>query len=223
LTLSKGDSALRPHTGVMTNEAFGSWSERYWSGRSLTALIDHIIEEYQHPLHRDMNAIERLLQILQEREAAHRHLVGPLAELCERLEAVMRAHATDEEIVFFPHVVGLTEGHVATALNMGAILPKLTHDHVRLLDTLQQIRHSTDDFQPPADASVLLSALFALLQDVDRQLRQQLDLEQRILFPRAAALEKGRAIGGPTMTNRSVIVSPRSAFAPWVPALRTLD
>ena len=175
--------------GPLQIDASGSFSERLWSIKPLPALINHIVHEYHHPLRRDLDAIDRLLAILLSRDAAHADLLGRLAGSCGQLQAELLTHTDDEEIVCFPHIIGLTEGEISTALNLRTILPKLTRDHVNVVVALHHIRVLTGDFQPPATACVYLSALFALLEDMERNLLQHVHLEESILFPRAAALE----------------------------------
>jgi regulator of cell morphogenesis and NO signaling len=173
----------------MTIASSGSWSERFWSIQPLPALIDHIIDEYHHPLLRDVDAVERLLNILLTRDVAHADLLRPMADIWAALQTELLSHTADEEIVCFPHIVGLTQGEISTALDMSTMLPKLTRDHADLVVAMHKIRELTEQFQPPATACVLLSALFVLLEDVERQLLQRVHLEQSILYPRAAALE----------------------------------
>ena len=173
----------------MTIDSSGSWSERFWSIKPLPALIDHIIDEYHHPLLRDLDAVERLLNILISRDVAHADLLGQLADIWAPLQTELLTHTADEEVVCFPHIIGLAEGEISTALNMSTIVQKLAHDHANLVVALHKMRELTEDFQPPATACVLLSALFALLEDVEDQLLRRVNLEQKVLFPRAAALE----------------------------------
>lgn len=167
-----------------------AWPASIWATEPLPALIDHIVTSYHEPLRRDLGAIEQLMtKVLGRHGRTHPEMLPQLADVCQHLSHDLLSHTSDEELVCFPHIAGLSEGRISGQLNMRTMLPQLTREHLKAGDALRQLRQLTNDYHAPDGACVSFRALFVLLEDLERQLHQHVHLENNILFPRAAALE----------------------------------
>jgi regulator of cell morphogenesis and NO signaling len=56
-------------------------------------------------------------------------------------------------------------------------------------ERLAEMRRITSDYRLPAEACPSFTALYAGLQDLERDLHQHIHLENNVLFPAAAELE----------------------------------
>jgi regulator of cell morphogenesis and NO signaling len=66
----------------------------------------------------------------------------------------------------------------------------IKHNHDLMTEYLQRIREITGNYEPPAGACIAHKVVYALLDELDRDLSQHLYLENDILLPKAIAMEK---------------------------------
>ena len=64
-------------------------------------------------------------------------------------------------------------------------------EHDTAGEILAQIRKVTNNYTLPEDACMSFRAYFLGLEDLERDLHQHIHLENNVLFPRAAELERG--------------------------------
>jgi regulator of cell morphogenesis and NO signaling len=65
---------------------------------------------------------------------------------------------------------------------------KQEHDHI--MESLVRMRQLSANYTPPESACVSHRLNFSLLRELDNDLAQHFYLENKILFPRAIAMEK---------------------------------
>ena len=167
--------------------------DREWISRTLTELIAHIGERYRRETEHRLDAVGMALA---EASAPDGPLDGALTRLREAFVALdeqVGAHTKVEFDLLFPTIIALEHPHVLAVRQPAALVERLatqvTQDHARiraLLDTIDStigpsLAHSLT--QSPA-----LVMLIAHLMTLTLQLRQQLELEDRYLWPRAKEL-----------------------------------
>ena len=161
-----------------------------WQTRPLGALVEHIVLAYHEPLRRDLGIIDQLLAKVQSRHgASHPEMLGAVRLTFDRLQSAMLTHVDGEEEAWFPHIRRLLDGVRLDGLDARRMLPQLTRDHLRATALVQELRRLTSDYTPPAGACPTFRALFSALAGLERELGRHMALEDRVLFPRAAALE----------------------------------
>ena len=167
-----------------------SSSGESWERRPLPELVDHILVTYHEPLRRDLQVLDQLVTKVAGRHGdRHPEMLPALAATFGRLQDELLAHMRDEEVVCFPHIRGLAEGRRSSKFDVRRMLPQLVREHLKAAEGLRFIRGLTNDFIPPAGACVSFRALFAALEDLERNLHRHVHLENNVLFPRAAAVE----------------------------------
>jgi len=192
-------SALAEELEAATADRAGEPSEpdRPWAEAPLGELIDHIVDHYHGKLREEL---PRLLQMAEKVVSVH----GPkhprteeaLATL-RRLAADLEMHTAKEEQVLFPLVGRLVEteaeGRLPEELRGGTIaMPILVMEteHDAAADALRRLRSLTDGFTPPEDACNTFRGLYHGLAELEADTHRHIHLENNILFPRAADLEK---------------------------------
>ena len=101
-----------------------------------------------------------------------------------------------EERVLFPFAEQMEEAAAnhrpAIAAPFGSFqnpIRMMEHEHDSAGRALTEIRRLTGNFTLPGHACDTYRALYAGLQEMERDLHQHIHLENNILFPRALALE----------------------------------
>jgi regulator of cell morphogenesis and NO signaling len=101
-----------------------------------------------------------------------------------------------EEEVLFPHIKRLgfaaANGSPAPFPPFGTVknpIRMMMMEHDADGDRLAQMRRLTHDYELPEGACPSFTALYAGLQDLERDLHRHIHLENNVLFPAAASME----------------------------------
>jgi iron-sulfur cluster repair protein YtfE (RIC family) len=180
----------------MTREE--SWSQSpcapEWASRSLTQLIAHLTDRYRSSTAQRFDEIEAML--LEEprwSEGTSRAAFDRLVGVVRQLDEMVHAHMLLEDHVLHPLVVAAEYPEVVSVCRSRADIERLV---TRIRSEHTQILHMADDLQRSAlrMTSVLLSEpvkgtrLIRHVAALAMWLREQLNLEDRCLWPRALEL-----------------------------------
>ena len=167
--------------------------DREWISRTLTELIAHIGERYRREIERRIDAVGLALEEASAPAGPLECALTRLREAFAALDEHVGAHTKVEFDLLFPTIIALEHPQVLAVRQPAALVERLatqvTQDHARiraLLDTIDStigpsLAHSLT--QSPA-----LVMLIAHLMTLTVQLRRQLELEDRCLWPRANEL-----------------------------------
>jgi len=159
-------------------------------------LVDYIIDKHHTFTN---NEIARLAPLMEKVALRHGELHPELLELQTIFTALADSlipHMMKEEHVLFPHIKRLS--HAADNNLPAPFAPFITvqnpinmmmMEHDTDGDRLAEMRRLTRDYQLPEGACPSFTALFAGLQDLERDLHRHIHLENNVLFPAAAGLE----------------------------------
>jgi regulator of cell morphogenesis and NO signaling len=185
-------------------EAPAEVESRNWAAAPLSELIEHILDQHHASLRAELPLIGERLAIVQrvhgERDGAH---LRPLAEVFAALWDELNAHMRKEEMILFPFVERCERAAAAGAAmpsasfgSMQSSIHVMRHEHHSAGRALSEIRRLTAGYTPPTHACNTYRALYAGLEELERDLHLHIHLENNILFPRALALEQ-KAAGVP--------------------------
>lgn len=181
-----------------TNDDFVDWNKR-----SLTELMNHIVQKHHTFCRAEVARIRALLdKVTQVHGSLHSEL-RRIQALFTELSGELLVHLFKEEQVLFPQIVN-TEGAAArrmpadqaTLSPVQSPIPMLVMDHDSAGEALHEIRRLSDNYQVPADACGSYRALYGALQSFEAGLHQHVHLENNILFPRAVTMEQAAVSGG---------------------------
>jgi regulator of cell morphogenesis and NO signaling len=167
--------------------------DRDWTTAPLGLLIDHIVGTHHAYLKSGLPRLQGWLdKVLAAHGATHGETLMPLARVFAGLRAEMEAHMGKEEMVLFPMIKGMESGG-QSASHCGSInnpIRVMEHEHDSAGRALEAIRRITGNYTPPQDGCNTYRALFHGLLELEADLHQHIHLENNILFPRAAELER---------------------------------
>ena len=158
-----------------------------WNLAPLPDLIAHIVTTHHEYLRRELPAIEHRLEKVHR---VYNQRYGPtligLPEIFAALRDELDLHLRKEEMILFPAIIGketypMPPGAIACPIRV------MEAEHESALIALARIREITANFAIPAHACATYRALMAGLEDLDRDLRLHIHLENDILHPRAQA------------------------------------
>lgn len=109
----------------------------------------------------------------------------------------LTTHMKKEELILFPAIKKMVKakqsGNKIEKPHFGTIqnpIQKMMQEHETEGDRFRKINVLTNNYTPPADACNTYRVTFSLLQEFENDLHQHIHLENNILFPKAAELEK---------------------------------
>jgi regulator of cell morphogenesis and NO signaling len=118
-------------------------------------------------------------------------------DLVEAVSEELTSHMMKEERILFPYIKVLAkaskEGRTPEASHFGSVnnpIQMMEAEHESAGSILQQIRELTNDYVLPDGACTSYSLLFKILEEFESDLHIHVHLENNILFPGAAQLEK---------------------------------
>lgn len=170
---------------------------------SASQLIDHIIATH-HVF--TANEIERLTPLMEKVCKRHGEQHPELFELRAVFTALadsMTPHMRKEEMVLFPYIQALESsvggnGH-ASPPHFGTVenpIRMMMVDHEADGTRLKKMRELSGDYTLPDGACPSFTALYAGLEDLEKDLHWHIHLENNVLFPAAVELERIVLVAG---------------------------
>lgn len=167
--------------------------ERDWRNAPLAELIDHIVGKHHGYLKIELPEIDRKInKVLEAHRERHGATISALREVFGGLNAELSQHMMKEERILFP-IIQRMEQTSRLAMPAGAIhqpIRVMEHEHASAGQALAEMRRLTAGFTPPDDACNTFRVLYRQLEELESDLHVHIHLENNILFPRAAELER---------------------------------
>ncbi|PKH51372.1 iron-sulfur cluster repair di-iron protein [Tenacibaculum sp. Bg11-29] len=118
-------------------------------------------------------------------------------ELFHTVANELISHMQKEEQILFPFIKKLVEAKKTEKKNIiapfGTVrnpIQMMEHEHESAGDIFKNIAELTNNYTPPKEACNTFKALYAKLDEFEKDLHQHIHLENNILHPKAIALEK---------------------------------
>lgn len=107
-------------------------------------------------------------------------------------------HLQQEEEILFPYICQIAHAYNSKESYASLLVRTLrkpveevmNHEHETISLMLRDFRTITNDYTPPEKACVSHIVAFSMLKELDHDLEQHIFLENKILFPKAIAMEK---------------------------------
>lgn len=162
-------------------------SAQDWNTAPLADLIGHIVSTHHEYLRRELPSIQvRLDKVYRVYNQRYGPTLIGLPEVYCALRDELELHLRKEEMILFPAIIGketypMPPGAIACPIRV------MESEHESALNALARIREITGNFAIPDYACTTYRALMAGLEELDRDLREHIHLENDILHPRAQA------------------------------------
>lgn len=182
---------------IAADEPHGA-EEKDWSDAPLADLVDHILFRYHRSLDEELPRLGALAErVVRAHGERFPDMIPPLARRLGELSEELASHMLKEERVLFPYVVALeraqAEGRTPGRPPFGTVVHPIAameaeHDDAgRLLTEMHRLTHG---YELPEGACNTFRALFHGLAELEREMHLHIHLENNVLFPRAAELER---------------------------------
>jgi len=168
-----------------------------WSRAAAADLIQYIVERHHGFIRKEVPRLEALFEkVIEHHGDTHKELLD-IRELFGAMSQELFAHMMKEEQILFPYLEKLEaasfgHGVLPTACFGSVEMPiaRMLAEHDDAGTLLARIRSLAADFHPPESACPSYRRLYAGLEDFEQDLHRHIHLENNILFPRAAVLER---------------------------------
>jgi regulator of cell morphogenesis and NO signaling len=166
----------------------------------LPFLVDYLLHNHHEYLKKMMPITEQRVEKLQKVHGARHPELFELGTLFRELHEDLHQHMWKEENVLFPYIKRLAEGGTSRApfASISTPIQAMRTEHEREGERLGKLRKLTNDFTPPQDGCATYRVTFQELQAMEQDLFQHIHIENNILFPAAAQLEKEKNSEGIT-------------------------
>ena len=160
--------------------------------------MQHIVDKHHAWLYRQLPVIEQLMDRVADVHGGKRpETVFPLRRIFVRLREELEGHMRKEESVLFPAIVRLeaqtADGGTLPRESFGSLrhpVSMMEDEHDTVAQYLDEMRDLTYGYAPPEDACLSFRTLYHELEALEADIHTHVHLENNILFPRAAQLER---------------------------------
>ena len=166
--------------------------------RSASELIDHIIAKHHIFTAAEIERLSPLMEKVCTRHGEQHPELFKLQSMFRALADSLIPHMRKEEMVLFPYIQMLESPidrnahartpHFSTVENP---IRMMMADHEEDGERLRVMREISSDYKLPEGACPSFTALYAGLEDLEKDLHRHIHLENNVLFPAAVDLEQG--------------------------------
>jgi regulator of cell morphogenesis and NO signaling len=159
--------------------------------------MGYIVRKHHAYCRHAIATIEPLLSEVARQDREKYPEVRRITLLFAKFSAELLRHLVKEEDTLFPYIARMEE-----AASRKEVLPRPTYgtvanpvrmmmmEHEASNEDFKKIRQACNNYACPADATPNLSVLYATLKELEQDLQVHSELEDKVLFPRAVALER---------------------------------
>ena len=161
-------------------------------------LVDYIVTKHHSFTTEELERLTPLMEKVRVRHGEQHPELMQLQILFTELTASLIPHMRKEETILFPFIKTLEVSRNAAdspvpAMPFGTVanpIRMMMSDHDTDGERLRAMRSVSNDYKLPDDACPSFTALYAGLQDLERDLHRHIHLENNVLFPAAIQLEQ---------------------------------
>jgi regulator of cell morphogenesis and NO signaling len=167
----------------------------------LAVLIRRIVDGYHAGLREELPRLGAMIQKVLGAHGARHPELAPLAATFRSLREELEMHMVKEERILFPYVEKLEAldagGEPLAASPFGSIaapIGMMEHEHENAGRALARMRELTGGYTAPEDACNTFRGLYHGLAHLETELHAHIHLENNVVFPRAAQLERNLSV-----------------------------
>lgn len=164
---------------------------------SPTRLAQHIVTQHHGYIRSYLPDILKFTQRVADVHGDRFAYLGEIAQTARRLGDELTSHMMKEERILFPFIQAMDEaqqsgGQMPLAMFGSVCNPirMMEHEHDEAGALLKRLRELSSDYDPPREACTTWSVSWQMLKAFEEDLHLHIHLENNILFPKAAELER---------------------------------
>jgi regulator of cell morphogenesis and NO signaling len=168
-----------------------------WNNKPLIDLMNHIVEVHHAFCRQEVARLSSLFKEAIARHGKDHSELKKMETLFGKMARDLQMHLVKEEQTLFPYIARVEEtvkqnapvswpafGTVENPIRMMVL------EHDQTGQELSQIRRLSNNYTPPSGAPEPLATLYDGLQAFDLDMTEHTHAEDRLLFPRAIAMEE---------------------------------
>jgi regulator of cell morphogenesis and NO signaling len=169
-----------------------------WQRENLSKLIGHIVGKHHKYTGDEIGRLGPLFEKVCTKHSSVHPELQRMRTAFQGLAQELTLHMMKEEQVLFPFIARMEQSRLRretiTPAPFGSVqnpIAMMEHEHDSAANALRLMRDESRGYTAPQGACASFQALYSALQQFEVDLHQHIHLENNILFPRAAALERG--------------------------------
>ncbi len=166
------------------------------AGLSTSRLIQHIVRVHHQCVRQELPRLAEMAHKLAEKRGDRAPELRTVEALVQELRAGLFAHIEKEEQVLFPFIAQMDQDAMVVYSpeqtcfrSVAQPISIMMREHESADRTVTELHRLTHGFEPPAWACATHVALYTGLRAFEADLEQHVQLENNVLFPRAAEME----------------------------------
>ncbi len=162
-----------------------------WADPILDALMGNLLRTRTVLAQQDLPRIQQLAHTVSSCHLRQHPNAIHIAHLSETLTHEVTSHFADEAQILFPKIRELELAYVGSSsatVHLESVrkdLAHMTHEHGAVGDLLSRIQDLTEDYNASATTCPSYREICKKLKGLDREIRQEVHLENNVLFDRA--------------------------------------
>lgn len=163
----------------------------------LDLLADYIEKTHHRYVEEKIPVLLQFLDKLCKVHGATHPELFEITELFKGCAGELTQHMKKEELILFPFIKKMVKASISVEHieqpHFGTVnnpIAMMMVEHEAEGDRFVKISALTNNYTPPSDACNTYKVTFSMLNDFEQDLHKHIHLENNILFPKAAALEK---------------------------------
>lgn len=173
-------------------------------------LIDHIVTTHHEFTKSEIGRLNGLMDKVCGKHGQQHQELYRLREIYTKMANDMLMHMQKEEMMLFPFIkqmaLAASGAYPAFAPPFGTVnnpIRTMMAEHETAAEEFRQMHEVTNEFLFPEDACPSFRALYAGLQDLEKDLHRHVHLENNVLFEQALELE-AKVFGDSLEANSSL-------------------
>jgi regulator of cell morphogenesis and NO signaling len=178
-----------------------------WTTVPLRELITHLVQDHHAYFRKALPELQQLLETVVAKHGCDDGVLRPLSRVFESLQMDLLIHMEKEELLLFPAIERYEQAAMSGKplagspfSTFGGPVNIIEHEHETAGAAVRLIRDFTRNYAEPATTCELYRALIEGLREFERRLQDHVEVENNVLFARAAALnarhQQGPKYGG---------------------------
>lgn len=164
---------------------------------ALGDLVNHILDKHHEFTRTEMLRLSGLMEKVAWKHGDKHPELHDLKEQFVALTNDLIGHMRKEEMILFPYIQDLVRAKARSLVPLVPVFGTVGHpirvmqsEHDEAGNFLKKMRFITTDYDVPDDACPSFKALYAGLDELEKDLHQHIHLENNVLFPLAIELEE---------------------------------
>jgi regulator of cell morphogenesis and NO signaling len=168
-----------------------------WSNTPIMELLEYI-EQDHCKINEKLLKLQKLIeQAAEQQKDPYSSTLSSLQEFYPVFKTKMKEHFEKEEHILIPYIRQMDESirnpgtkHEFHRSSIKNPISQIEYDHDQTENVLfVKLSTITSNYKLPENANNAFKALYDILKDIETNISKHIDLENKILFPRAIELE----------------------------------